>query len=113
MTVLGVQKDATYTAKVSRVEGYDAAIKDAVVNDEQTMIEIVYTMKEEAAPTPAPSEAPKPTEKPSEPEQTKVESKTEEKTPAPANASKPAPKVVIETDVKPTGVSFLVSLFGK
>lgn len=113
MTVLGVQKDATYTAKVSRVEGYDAAIKDAVVNDEQTMIEIVYTMKEEAAPTPAPTEAPKPTEKPSEPEQTKVESKTEEKTPAPANASKPETKVVIETDVKPTGVRFLDSLFGK
>lgn len=113
MTVLGVKKDATYTAKVSRVVGYDAAIKDAVVNDEQTMIEIVYTMKEEAAPTPAPTEAPKPTEKPSEPEQTKVESKTEEKTPAPENASKPETKVVIETNVKPTGVSFLASLFGK
>ena len=113
MTVLGVQKDATYTAKVSRVDGYDATVKDATVEDGQTTIEIVYTMKEEIAPTPAPTEAPKSTEKPSEPEQTKVESRTEEKTPAPANASKPETKVVIETNVKPTGVSFLASLFGK
>lgn len=117
MTVLGVKKDAAYTAKVSRVDGYDATVKDATVEDGQTTIEIVYTMKEEIAPTPAPTEAPKPTEKPSEPEQTKVESKTEtkteEKTPAPADASSTAPKVVIKTDVKPTGVSFLASLFGK
>lgn len=117
MTVLGVKKDAAYTAKVSRVDGYDATVKDATVEAGQTTIEIVYTMKEEIAPTPVPTEAPKPTEKPSEPEQTKVESKTEtkteEKTPAPTNASSTAPKVVIKTDVKPTGVSFLASLFGK
>lgn len=117
MTVLGVKKDAAYTAKVSRVDGYDATVKDATVEDGQTTIEIVYTMKEEIAPTPAPAEAPKPTDKPSEPEQTKVESKTEtkteEKTPVPADASSTAPKVVIKTDVKPTGVSFLASLFGK
>lgn len=117
MTVLGVKKDSTYTAKVSRVDGYDATVKDAVVEDGQTTIEIEYTMKEEAAPTPAPTEAPKPTEKPSKPELTKVESKaetkTEEKTPAPTDARSTAPKVVIKTDVKPTGVGFLDSLFGK
>lgn len=117
MTVLGVKKDATYTAKVSRVDGYDATVKDAVVEDGQTTIEIVYTMKEEAVPTPAPTETPKPTEKPSEPEQTKPESKPEtkvgEKTLTPTAASNAAPKVVIKTDPKPTGVSFLASLFGK
>ena len=117
MTVLGVKKYAAYTAKVSRVDGYDATVKDATVEDGQTTIEIVYTMKEEIAPTPVPTEAPKPTEKPREPEQTKVESKTETKTeernPAPTDASSTAPKVVIKTDVKPTGVSFLASLFGK
>lgn len=113
MTVLGVKKDAAYTAKVSRVDGYDATVKDAIFKDGQTTIEIVYTMKEEVAPTPSPTEAPKPAETPSEPEQTKVESKTEEKAPAPADASSAVPKVVIKTDPKPTGVSFLASLFGK
>ena len=112
MTVLGVKKDATYTAKVSRVDGYDATVKDAAVEDGQTTIEIVYTMKEEATPTPAPTETPNPTEKLNELEQTKVESKTdtkaEEKTPASTT-----PKVVIKTDAKPTGVGFLVSLFRK
>lgn len=117
MTVLGVKKDATYTAKVSRVDGYDATVKDATVEDGQTTIEIVYTMKEEAVPTPAPTETPKPTEKPSEPEQTMPESKPEtkvgEKTPTPTAASNAAPKVVIKTDPKPTGVSFLASLLGE
>ena len=113
MTVLGVKKDAAYTAKVSRVDGYDATVKDAIFEDGQTTIEIVYTMKEEVAPTPSPTEAPKPAETPSEPEQTKVESKTEEKALAPADASSAVPKVVIKTDPKPTGVSFLASLFGK
>lgn len=117
MTVLGVKKDATYTAKVSRVDGYDATVKDATVEDGQTTIEIVYTMKEEAVSTPAPTETPKPTEKPCEPEQTMPESKPEtkvgEKTPTPTAASNAAPKVVIKTDPKPTGVSFLASLLGE
>ena len=81
---------------------------DAVVEDGQTTIEIVYTMKEEAASTPAPTETPHPTEKSNE-----SESKTEEKTPAPADASSTTPKVVIKTDAKPTGIGFLDSLFGK
>ena len=117
MTVLGVKKDAAYTAKVSRVDGYDATVKGATVEDGQTTIEIVYTMKEEAVPTPAPTETPKPTEKPCEPEQTMPESKPEtkvgEKTPTPTAASNAAPKVVIKTDPKPTGVSFLASLLGE
>lgn len=117
MTVLGVKKDATYIAKVSRVDGYDATVKEAVVEDGQTIIEIIYTMKEEATPTPSPIEPPKPTEKPSEVEQPKAESKTEtkteEKTTAPTNASSAAPKVIIKTDPKPTGISFLSGLLGK
>lgn len=77
LTIPGVEKDATYTAKVSSVKDYDAAIKPTVVTDDTTTIEIVYTLKEQSKPT----ETPKPTEKPTtntSNNNTNIQSKAEE-----------------------------------
>lgn len=122
LTIPGVEKNASFTVVKPIVKGYDVTVKNTVVSKETTTIEIVCTKKGTEAPTPAPTEKPTPapteTPKPAETPATAqptatLNTKVEIKTTAPVIAGKSNTAGLIQTDAKPTGVSFLNSLFGE
>lgn len=95
MTVLGIRKDSVYTATVSDVKGYDAIVKDTVVEQDKTKIEVVYTLKEvkpdeTPKPTQHPTESPKPTETP-KPTESPAPTKAPTETPVPSPSEIPVP----------------------
>lgn len=118
LTIPGVEKNASFTVVKPIVKGYDVTVKNTVVSKETTTIEIVCTKKGTEAPTPAPTEKPTETPKPAETPVTAQptatpNTKVEIKTTAPVIAGKSNTAGLIQTDAKPTGVSFLNSLFGE
>lgn len=118
LTIPGVEKNASFTVVKPIVKGYDVTVKNTVVSKETTTIEIVCTKKGTEAPTPAPTEKPTETPKPAEIPVTAQptatpNTKVEIKTTAPVIAGKSNTAGLIQTDAKPTGVSFLNSLFGE